>query len=111
MTKLSLTDINLTNRKSGVKTIIPKGTRLILEFREGSPELVTCAMPDGNKFNVAANRAKTYFGAPFTPEPSLKTLERWSDDGIARSLTGGKCEPDGFSTDGAPAWLLALGLV
>jgi hypothetical protein len=46
----------------------------------------------------------------FTP-PSMKTLQKYSFDGIAKSVTGKKCEPDGYSDDGAPSWLLALGMI
>lgn len=46
----------------------------------------------------------------FTP-PSMKTLQKYSFDGIAKSVTGKKCEPDGYSDDGAPSWLLVLGMI
>jgi len=44
-------------------------------------------------------------------KPSLQTMERWMDDGIAKSITGKKCEPDGYGSDGSPSWLLVLGLI
>ena len=46
----------------------------------------------------------------FTP-PSVATMQRWSDSGIAKSVSGGKCEMDGYSADGAPSWMLALGMI
>lgn len=47
----------------------------------------------------------------FTSEPSLNTMEKWMDNGIARSITGKKVEPDGFGPDGSPSWLLILGMI
>ena len=43
--------------------------------------------------------------------PALRTLERWSYDGVCKSVTGATVEPDGHGPDGAPSWLLALGLI
>jgi hypothetical protein len=43
--------------------------------------------------------------------PSLKTLERWSFDGVAKSLDGCRVEPDGTCIHGTPSWLLALGYI
>lgn len=43
--------------------------------------------------------------------PSIRTLEKWSDDGIARSILGKKVEPDGYDSDGFPSWLVALGMI
>lgn len=43
--------------------------------------------------------------------PSMKTLEKWSDDGIAKSVLGARVEPDGHGPDGEPSWMLALGVI
>jgi hypothetical protein len=43
--------------------------------------------------------------------PSLSTMEKWSDDGIARSVQGQKVEPDGFDGDGFPSWMLVVGII
>lgn len=47
----------------------------------------------------------------FFKAPSLATLERWSDSGVAKTPTGHKVEPDGIGPDGAPSWLLIMGLI
>lgn len=47
----------------------------------------------------------------FFKAPSVRTLEKWSDDGVAKSVTGKRCEPDGYGDDGSPSWLLALGYI
>ena len=43
--------------------------------------------------------------------PSLKVLERMSDDGVCKTVLGAKAEPDGYGPHGEPSWLLALGLI
>lgn len=43
--------------------------------------------------------------------PSLRTLERQDCDGICKTVTGQRVEPDGFGCDGSPSWLLVLGLM
>lgn len=43
--------------------------------------------------------------------PSMASLERWMCDGICESVTGDDVEPDGCGSDGAPSWLLALGMI
>ena len=42
--------------------------------------------------------------------PGTATLEKYSYDGIAKTVFGDKTEPDGW-TNGAPSWLLFLGLI
>ena len=43
--------------------------------------------------------------------PSVATLERYAADGIAKTVDGQRIEPDGTAANGAPSWLLALGLI
>ena len=43
--------------------------------------------------------------------PSEGSLASWMFDGVAESVTGDTVEPDGHGPDGAPSWLVALGLV
>ncbi len=43
--------------------------------------------------------------------PSIADLDRWIIDGVAESLSGDTVEPDGIGPDGAPSWLLALGIL
>jgi hypothetical protein len=44
-------------------------------------------------------------------KPSNATMEKWVSDGIAKTPTGKKTEPDGYADDGSPSWLLALGYI
>jgi hypothetical protein len=43
--------------------------------------------------------------------PSMKTLEKWSMDGIAKTPCGCKVEPDGQCQHGRPSWLIVVGIV
>lgn len=43
--------------------------------------------------------------------PSLASLRRWSYDGICKTPTGKRVEPDGHGPDGSPSWLLVFGLI
>ena len=43
--------------------------------------------------------------------PSLRTLERWAMNGVARATDGCRVEPDGTCQHGAPSWLLELGYI
>jgi hypothetical protein len=43
--------------------------------------------------------------------PSQKKLDWWSFDSVAKSVFGTDVEPDGWSYDGSPSWLLALNLI
>lgn len=111
MKKALLTDLTLTNKTTGAKVVFAKGTPLTLSFNPARLSRVVCTHADGNTFAIRAVNAKKYFGAPFMATPSEKTLMKWSDDGIAKSVTGARVEPDGYGPDGSPSWLLALGLI
>jgi hypothetical protein len=50
-------------------------------------------------------------GVKFSKPPGLKALEKMSDEGIAKTVTGKKTEPDGYGDDGSPSWMLALGVI
>jgi len=48
---------------------------------------------------------------PTTKAPSLATMERWSDSGIARASDGCKVEPDGRCPHGHSSWMRLLGII
>ena len=43
--------------------------------------------------------------------PTLPTMERWMDRGIAKSLDGCEVEPDGRCDHNMPSWLTVLGFI
>ena len=44
-------------------------------------------------------------------EPSIATLTRWVNQGIAKTPCGCRVEPDGHCPHGKPSWLLIMGLI
>lgn len=52
---------------------------------------------------------------PTTPKktkaPSIKTMERWVSDGVAKATDGCKVEPDGICPHGCKSWLLVAGVI
>lgn len=51
------------------------------------------------------------FKKPTKKEPSVKTLENWVCDSVAKATDGCKVEPDGTCPHGHVSWLLYLGLI
>ncbi len=102
MIKKTLKDIKL-----GSGFIIPAGTECSLTLGESSIKAEFL----GRSAKLGYRNAKANFGAPFTKAPSLGTLEKWSDEGVARTTTGERTEPDGIGSNGAPSWMLALGVI
>jgi len=43
--------------------------------------------------------------------PDMEQVRRWIYDSVCESLDGHTVEPDGYSPNGAPSYLIALGLV
>lgn len=87
---------------------IPKGTEITVVWGEnGKPTITIPSLKSepfslGNKFLIKILGKKV---------PSLTTLERWSDDGVAKTILGTKTEPDGYGNYGEPSWLLVMGLI
>ncbi len=89
--------------------VIPAGTALTVYFSgvnhsriyfdyNGSLRVISCQRAFGNITGV--NKC-----------PSLSTLNKWTMDGIAKTVTGQRTEPDGTGSDGSPSWLLAIGVI
>lgn len=43
--------------------------------------------------------------------PSLRNLQKQDWNGIVKTVTGQRVEPDGYGPDGSPSWMLVLGLI
>ncbi len=58
-------------------------------------------------------RCATGFGrhTPTTKQPSIATMERWCDSGVAKATDGCKVEPDGKCRHGHTSWIRVLGLI
>jgi hypothetical protein len=94
------TDIIMKNGR-----VISKGTVANVEFSHTpTRECMLVTLPDGTVI-------KTAYWQLFFKVPSERTLAVWSMDGVAKSVTGKRVEPDGHGPDGSPSWLLALGYI
>jgi hypothetical protein len=90
--------------------IIPVGTVLDVYFSDVRPDRLyfrydsdTCkSLP----FSIAYK-----FLTGFSKPPGEKTMFKWMNDGIAKTVFGARTEPDGFGPNHEPSWLLALGLI
>ena len=43
--------------------------------------------------------------------PSVKTMEKWDENGYCKAVDGCRVEPDGICSHGYPSWLMAMGLI
>jgi hypothetical protein len=43
--------------------------------------------------------------------PSMKTLEKYTFDGVSKAPDGCRIEPDGTCQHGYPSWLIILGIM
>ncbi len=99
---LSVKSLRVLRTKS-TEQIIPINSIFSVQFVENGTMLVSHS-------SFASPLRSRHFGF-FFKEPSVRTLEKWSQDGVAKSVTGHRVEPDGYGPDGSPSWLLALGLI
>ena len=93
---MTATKNTLTLKTGGT---IPKGTQIVAWNVGGRPNL--CEVAGGYKVRVTS----------CLKMPSIKTLEKWCDEGIAKTPSGKRVEPDGYGNDGSPSWLLVAGLI
>ena len=43
--------------------------------------------------------------------PSVATMERWMDNGVAKATDGCKVAPDEYCRHGHPSWLIVVGVI
>lgn len=97
----------MTFSKSENPCVIPEGTELDIYFSEVRPGRVYFDYAGSLRAAITANGYKNF--TKFQKEPGLKSLERMAFDGVAKTVTGYRTEPDGYGKDGSPSWLLVLG--
>jgi len=84
---------------AGTKVLDANGrTRVIKEDLEVEREGSLLRYPSGTVRFIYKNH------------PSLATMEKWMDTGIARAIDGCKVEPDGVCPHGAHSWLTGFGI-
>lgn len=68
-----------------------------------------CALVlNGRSISARSSVALTLIGKK---APTVKTMEKWSFDGVAKSVGNKSVEPDGWDPNGNPSWLLILGYI
>lgn len=83
-----------------------RGKDTIREHNEFLPYYVSLNTEDGRRIVVPIKLKSLGLKLP-----GQRKLQRWSFDSVAKSVFGTRVEPDGWSYDGSPSWLLALGLI
>jgi hypothetical protein len=81
-----------------------KGKDSVREYHPFLANYVSLNTDDGRRVVIRLKSAGIKF-------PSMRKLEKWSWDSVCKSVFGHDVEPDGWSYDGSPSWLLALGLI
>jgi hypothetical protein len=98
---------DVTLKSSG--RVIPAGTGAIVEFvtekvQGIDRDFMKVTLADGETFRT------THYSI-FFKRPTFLTLDKWSDAGICKTVTGHRTEPDGHGPDNSPSWLLALAMI
>lgn len=106
--KTVTTKVELNYSKNFGDTI-PAGTELTVNWSARRPNALTFQWKGTNRAIRIFSIGKKLTG--FINQPSFATLEKWNNDGIVKSLTGKKVEPDGFGPDGFPSWMIVLGII
>jgi len=87
--------------------ILPEGSTIAKFERSEKTGNYLCVIPHESRPEKPYRvRVSSAFRAP-----SVSTLEKWSNDGVCKSVLGKRVEPDGEDENGSPSWLLALGLI
>lgn len=61
--------------------------------------------------NEPVSRPVNRTGTARHKRPSIRTMERWVSDGVAKATDGCRVEPDGTCPHGCRSWLMELGYV
>jgi hypothetical protein len=97
--------------KKGVTILEGEKVSLTFDVKSKTGEIlpwaVRLATADGRKVAISTRS----FKAAGIRVPSMRKLESWSSDSVCKSVFGADVEPDGWSYDGSPSWLLALGWI
>jgi hypothetical protein len=89
--------------------VIPAGTTLTVHFSELNPSRVYFEYAGSLRASRLVSASQNFTG--FGKAPTIATMSRWDMDGIAKTPTGHRVEPDGHGPDGSPSWLLVVGVI
>jgi hypothetical protein len=118
MTFLKRIEIRAAQRKTSRELklkdgrVIPKDTPVEIKWlpKEQNGHALAEVHAGGEVFKTKIRNFHTFIQG-FPKPPTNATLEKWVGDGVAKTVTGQKVEPDGWGSDGSPSWLLAMGLI
>lgn len=91
--------------KSGA--VYDKGADAEIHFDLKNPSRCTLLI-SGKEIATRSSVALQLIGKK---SPTVKTMEKWSFDGIAKSVGNSTVEPDGWDSKGNPSWLLVFGYI
>lgn len=91
-------------------TVTLAGTPVHIDFCEIRPDRIYVTIGQTVYQTGLTNKGHERFTG-IGKVPGLRTLEKYSNDGIAKTVTGEKTEPDGFGSDGSPSWMLVVGII
>jgi len=92
------------------RVVVEEGERVDVVVHPDFDCLLRVTTEDGRTISTRAMVAHSRLTG-FKQPPTMKTLERWVNDGVASSITGQKVEPDGYDQYGFPSWLIVMGLI
>lgn len=90
-------------------TDVPVGISVGCEFKDARLHTFVVHF-SGKKIRFPYRLASKYL-TRFKPEPSMRALEKMSNDGVVTTPLGARTEPDGHGPNGEPSWLLVMGLI
>ena len=91
--------------------VLAKGTAVTITWPDDRRPSLARVVSSDLDFRISSKNLVGYFGRPFVKVPTISALMKMSNDGIVKSLTGERVEPDGYGNDGSPSWLLVLGYI
>jgi len=89
--------------------VIPEGTTVTVHFSNSNPSRLYFEYNGSLRASRLVSASQYFTG--FNKAPTMNTLGKWDMDGVAKTPTGHRVEPDGWGPDGSPSWLLVIGLI
>jgi len=109
-TKTVTTKQQLTwSKNPATACVLPAGTTLTVHFSEARPSRIYFEYAGSLRAASLVRASQNFTG--FSKAPSLNTLGKWDSDGVSKTPTGFRVEPDGWGPDGSPSWLLAMEMI
>lgn len=91
-------------------TVTPAGTPVHIDFCNIHPGRIYVTAGERVYKTGLVNKANKRFTG-IGKVPGFLTLQKYSNNGIAKTVTGDKTEPDGYGSNGAPSWMLVIGII